>query len=50
MTYQVIYIPKIQDEVVVASYDNKQDAENWMEHIAQVNPMVLKHHYIKEVK
>tara|TARA_R110002153_G_scaffold29711_13_gene91230 strand:+ start:39847 stop:40014 length:168 start_codon:yes stop_codon:yes gene_type:complete len=49
MKYQIIYIPKIEDEIVIATFITEEEANDWMDHIAQVNPAVLVHHYIKKV-
>jgi hypothetical protein len=46
--YEVIYIPRIQDEVSVAEFDTKSEAEDWLENIKEVNPTAYPHHYIKE--
>ena len=46
--YEVIYIPRIQDEVSVAEFDTKSEAEGWLENIKEVNPTAYPHHYIKE--
>lgn len=46
--YQIIYIPRIQDEVSVAEFDTKSEAEGWLENIKEVNPKAYPHHYIKE--
>lgn len=50
MNYKVMYIPKIEDEVAVAQFETKQEADAHMEHIAKVKPTVLPFHYIKETK
>ena len=50
MNYKVMYIPKIEDEVAVAQFETKQEANAHMEHIAKVKPRVLPFHYIKETK
>ena len=47
--FNVIYIPKIEDEVIVASFNTKQEADAHMEYIAKVKPNALPHHYIQEV-
>jgi len=47
--FNVIYIPKIEDEVTVASFNTKQEADAHMEYIAKVKPNALPHHYIQEV-
>jgi len=48
--FNIFYIPRIQDEVVVASFKTKEQAEDWMDNLAEINPAVLPHHYIKEIK
>tara|TARA_B100000780_G_scaffold275092_1_gene241115 strand:- start:851 stop:1000 length:150 start_codon:yes stop_codon:yes gene_type:complete len=47
--FNVIYIPKIEDEVVVATFKTQDEAQDHMDHIAEVKPNVLPHHYIQEV-
>jgi hypothetical protein len=46
--FNVIYIPKIEDEVVVATFETKVEADAHMDYIGRVKPQVLPFHYIKE--
>ena len=48
MRYQVIYIPKIEDEVVLSEYESYREAEIHLEQILVTKPDVHKFHYIKE--
>lgn len=48
MRYQVIYIPKIEDEVVLSEYESHREAEIHLEQILVTKPEVYKFHYIKE--
>ena len=48
MKYQVIYIPKIEDEVVLSEYESYREAEIHLEQIKVLKPNVHKFHYIKE--
>tara|TARA_E500000331_G_scaffold344959_1_gene381886 strand:- start:924 stop:1094 length:171 start_codon:yes stop_codon:yes gene_type:complete len=50
MKYQVIYIPRVEDEIAVAQYHTKEDADHHMEYIKNRQPRVLEYHYIKEVE
>ena len=50
MKYQIVYIPRIENEVVIAQYNRKEEAKEHMNYIKVKNPRVLEHHYIKEVK
>ena len=46
--YQVIYTPKVEDEVVVAQFETRAEADEHMEKIKEQNPKAYTHHYIKE--
>lgn len=48
MMYQVIYRPKVQDEVVVAQFETRAEADEYMEKIKEQKPKAYPHHYIKE--
>tara|TARA_Y100000015_G_scaffold13033_1_gene12506 strand:+ start:234 stop:428 length:195 start_codon:yes stop_codon:yes gene_type:complete len=50
MAYDIIYVPRIQDEVVVATFDTLEEANNHMEKIKSENPKAHNHHYIQERK
>ena len=49
MMYQVIYRPKVQDEVVVAQFETRAEADEYMEKIKEQKPKAYPHHYIKDV-
>lgn len=46
--FNVIYIPRVEDEVVVATFDTYHDAESHMEKIKVERPTAYPHHYIKQ--
>jgi hypothetical protein len=46
--WQVIYTPKVEDEVVIAEFDTVQEAEKHMNSIFKQSPKAHTHHYIKE--
>ena len=48
MKYQVVYIPKIEHEVVLSEYESLREAEIHLEQILVTKPKVHKFHYIKE--
>tara|TARA_B100000989_G_scaffold4752_1_gene3306 strand:- start:6492 stop:6683 length:192 start_codon:yes stop_codon:yes gene_type:complete len=48
--YQVMYIPRIQDELPVAEFDTLDSAMAHMEHIKKVKPKVYNFHYILDTK
>ena len=48
--YQIVYIPRIENEIVIAQYNRKEEAKEHMNYIKVKNPRVLEHQYIKEVK
>ena len=50
MKYQVAYIPKIEDEVVLSEYESYREAEIHLEQILVTKPEVHKFHYIKEIQ
>ena len=50
MKYQIIYIPRVEDEIAVAQYRTKEDADHHMEYIKNRQPRVLEYHYIKEIE
>lgn len=47
MMYQVIYIPRVENELAVGEYETRQEAER---HLKQIKPRLQEFHYIKEVK
>ena len=50
MAYDIIYVPRVQDEVVVATFDTLEEANEHMEKIKSENPKAHNHHYIQERK
>lgn len=48
--YQVMYIPRIQDELPVAEFDTLDLAVAHMEYIKKVKPNVYPFHYILDTK
>ena len=46
--FQIVYVPRVQDEVVVAQFTTKEEAEAQMELIKEKRPKAYPHHYIKE--
>jgi|TARA_B110000908_G_scaffold90696_1_gene107740 hypothetical protein len=47
--YDIIYIPRIHDEVTVASFKTEPEAEQYLENIKEVRPKAYPHHYIQLV-
>lgn len=47
--FQVIYIPKIEDEVVLGEYKSITDAILHMDKIKLSSMKAYKHHYIKRI-
>jgi hypothetical protein len=50
MTYEIIYTPRVQDEVVVAKFSTLEEATNYMELIKKEKPQAVKYHRIEEIK
>ena len=46
--FEIIYIPRIENEVIVARFDKKIEAEDHMEMIKQERPKAYPYHYIKK--
>tara|TARA_A100001011_G_scaffold65106_1_gene66008 strand:- start:249 stop:497 length:249 start_codon:yes stop_codon:yes gene_type:complete len=46
--FEVIYIPRIHDEVAVARFKTRSEAEAYMEIIKEKRPKAYPHHYIQE--
>jgi hypothetical protein len=46
--FQVVYIPRFENEVVVGEYNNQQEATKHMERIKLSSMKAYKHHYIKQ--
>lgn len=50
MTYVITYTPRVQDEVIVATFDTLEEAKNHMELIEKEKPHTLKYHRIEEIR
>lgn len=50
MAYDIIYVPRIQDEVVIATFGTLEEANDQMNKIKEQNPKAYNHHYIQERK
>ena len=48
--YQIIYEPRVEDEVVVSTFAKESDANEYMDNLAEINPNVLPYHRIVEIK
>jgi len=46
--FEVIYIPRIHDEVAVAQFSSEEEAKAYMEKIKVERPKAYPHHYIKQ--
>ena len=46
MMYQVIYIPRMEDEICVGEYKTQMEAE---QHLKQIKPRLKQFHHIKVV-
>ena len=46
--FNVMYIPRVENEVIVATFDTQADAESHMEKIKVERPKAYPHHYIKQ--
>ena len=47
MMYQVIYIPRVENELCVGEYKTKMEAE---QHLKQIKPRLQEFHHIKVVE
>ena len=47
MKFQVIYTPRVEDEIVISEYESLREAEIHLEQILVTKPDVHKFHYIK---
>lgn len=50
MRYQIWYIPRIQDELVVAQFENEAEAHDIMNELKHKKPKAYPHHYIWDTK
>jgi uncharacterized protein (UPF0248 family) len=48
--FQIIYKPRVEDEIVVATFAKKSDAEEYMDNLTEINPNVLPYHRVVEIK
>lgn len=46
--FQVIYIPRVEDEVIVAEFYTIEEANDYMKTIKEKKPKAYPHHYIRE--
>ena len=46
MTYEIWYIPRIQDELVVAKFETEHEAQVAMTELKYNRPKAFPHHYI----
>ena len=44
--YEIWYIPRIHDELVVARFKTEHEAQMQMAHIEEKRPKAFSHHYI----
>ena len=49
ITHQVWYIPRMEDELPIASFNNLEDAIQLMTKIKKQRPKAFPHHYIWDV-
>ena len=47
--YDIIYTPRINDEVSVARFHTEAEAQKYLEKIKEVRPKAYPHHHIQEV-
>jgi len=50
MSFEIIYTPRVENEVVVAKFKTLEEATLHLETIKQQRPKTLKYHRIEEVK
>jgi uncharacterized protein (UPF0248 family) len=48
--FNIVYEPRVEDEVVVATFAKESDANEYMDKLAEINPNVLPYHRIVEIK
>jgi hypothetical protein len=46
--FEVIYIPRVEEEIIVAQFDTEEEANAWMRQIKVMRPKSYPHHYVKE--
>jgi len=47
--YEIIYTPRIHDEISVARFHTETDAQEYLEKIKEVRPKAYPYHRIEEV-
>ena len=50
MIYEIIYVPRVEEEIAVARYSTREDAEQHMNYVKNRQPKVFDYHYIKEIE
>ena len=46
MMYEIIYGPRVEDEIAVARYSTREEAEQHMKYVENRQPKVFDYHYI----
>ena len=49
MMYEIIYVPRIEDEIAVARYSTREEIQH-MKYVENRQPKVFDYHYIKEIE
>ena len=49
MMYEIIYVPRVEDEIAVARYSTR-GAEQHMKYVEKQTTKVFDYHYIKEIE
>ena len=50
MSFEIIYTPRVENEVVVAKFETLEEATNHLETIKHTRPNAYRHHRIEEVR
>ena len=50
MSFEIVYTPRVQSEVIVATFETLEEATDHLETIKQTRPKAYRHHRIEEVK
>ena len=50
MSFEIIYTPRVENEVVVAKFETLEEATNHLKTIKQTRPNTYRQHRIEEVK
>ena len=48
--YEIIYTPRIHDEVAVARFETETEAQQYMEKLKEARPKAYPHHRIEAVQ